>query len=302
MIAVFVFLFGLVIGSFLNVCIVRIPEELSIVLPGSRCPKCETLIKWYDNVPVLGWIWLRGKCRACGQPISPMYPLIELATALLFLACYFEFGLTQALLKWLFFTCLIIVLTITDLRVRMLPDVVNWPGFALGLFFSTILPPEDGTAGWVTQSLFHRIPGARIQGFLEGVVGAAFGSFLLWGVAAAYKRVRGREGMGMGDVKMMAMVGAFLGVRGAFLTILLGTLLGTLIGLGMILALYTIGWHRELAERGSRRGLGTVQSLRWFIASQYQLPLGTFLGIGALAVVYLGPQLLQRWWMLLGRG
>lgn len=91
-------------------------------------------------------------------------------------------------------------------------------------------------------------------------------------------------------------------MRGAFLTILLGTLLGTLIGLGMILALYAIGWHRELAERGSRRGLGTVQSLRWFIATQYQLPLGTFLGIGALAVVYLGPQLLQRWWMLLGRG
>ena len=272
------------------------------MLPGSRCPRCETLIKWYDNVPVLGWLWLRGKCRACGLPISPMYPLVELATALLFVACYLQFGLTQAMLKWLFFTCLIMVLTITDLRVRMLPDVVNWPGFAVGLFFSTVVPPGDGIAARLTESLFRRVPSIRFQGLLDGVLGAAFGSLLLWGVAEAYKRVRGREGMGMGDVKMMAMVGAFLGLRGAFLTILLGTLLGTLLGVGLILGLYAVGWQRQLAARANRRGLGTVDSLRWFIASQYQLPLGTFLGIGALAVVYLGPQLLQRWWMWLGKG
>jgi leader peptidase (prepilin peptidase) / N-methyltransferase len=106
------FLFGSVIGSFLNVCILRIPADLSIVSPGSRCPRCQTPIKWYDNVPILGWLWLRGKCRSCELPISPMYPLIELLTGLLFVVCYLEFGLAQATVKWLFFTCLIIVLTI----------------------------------------------------------------------------------------------------------------------------------------------------------------------------------------------
>ena len=289
------FLLGSVIGSFLNVCILRIPEEVSVVFPGSRCPKCDKPIHWYDNVPVLAWLWLGGKCRACGAPISPMYPLVELATGLLFVACYREFGLTQAAVKWLFFTSLILVLMITDLRVRILPDVVNWPGFAVGLFFSSLVPPNDGTAAWLSESFFHRLPSPSVLGLLDGLLGAAFGSFLLWGVATAYKRVRGREGMGMGDVKMMAMAGAFLGPRGSFLTIILGTLLGSLVGAGTILGLYAMGWQRSLAERASRRGLGKVAVLRWTIASQYQLPLGTFLGIAALVVVYFGPHLLERW-------
>jgi leader peptidase (prepilin peptidase) / N-methyltransferase len=296
---VFMFLLGSIIGSFLNVCIVRIPEEFSIVLPASRCPKCETPIHWYDNVPVFAWFWLGGKCRECHAPISPMYPLVEAATGLLFVACFLKFGLSPNMAKWLVFTSLLIVLTITDLRVRMLPDLVNWPGFVLGLLFSAVVPPDDGTAAWLSWSLLRRLPTPRLLGLLDGLLGALFGSLLLWGVAALYKTVRGREGMGFGDVKMMAMVGAFLGVRGAFLTILLGTLLGSLVGAGTILALYTTGWHRPLAERASRRGLGTVQTLRWAIASQYQLPLGTFLGIAAMVAVYFGPQLLTRWAELL---
>ena len=291
----FIFVFGLVIGSFLNVCITRIPEEVSIVAPGSRCPRCGTAIKWYDNVPVLGWMWLRAKCRSCGLPISGMYPLVELATGLLFVACYLEFGLTQTMVKWLFFTCLLIVLTVTDLRVRMLPDLVNWPGFAAGLFFSAVVPPDDGTATWLSASFGHLLLPPRALGLLDGLLGAAFGSFVLWAVAAIYKRVRGREGMGMGDVKMMAMVGAFLGVRGAFMTILLGTLLGTLVGIAIILVLYLAGWQRKLAERASRRGLGSVNNLRWTIATQYQLPLGTFLGIAAVLVVYFEAELERHW-------
>jgi leader peptidase (prepilin peptidase)/N-methyltransferase len=291
----FIFVFGLVIGSFLNVCILRIPEDISIIAPGSRCPGCKTPIRWYDNVPVLGWLCLRGKCRSCGLAISPMYPLVELATGLLFVACYLEFGITQTAVKWLFFTCLLIVLTVTDLRVRMLPDLVNWPGFAAGIFFSAIVPPNDGTAFWMYTTLFHRMPRMWVSGLLDALLGAVFGSFLLWAVAAVYKRIRGREGMGMGDVKMIAMVGAFLGVRGAFLTILLGTLLGTLVGITIIAVLYAAGWQRNLAERGSRRGLGSVNALRWTIASQYQLPLGTFLGTAALLVVYFGPTVLTRW-------
>jgi leader peptidase (prepilin peptidase)/N-methyltransferase len=294
-IIVFFFLLGTIVGSFLNVCITRIPEDISIVTPGSRCPRCMTPIKPYDNVPVFAWLWLRGKCRACGAPISAMYPLIELATGLLFVAAFFEFGITQTTVKWLFFTCLIIILTVTDLRVRLLPDVVNWPGFAAGLLFSAFVPPGDGFAGILLGRLLQvRLPGFA-AGIVDGLLGAAFGSFLLWGMAAGYKLLRGREGMGMGDVKMIAMIGAFLGLRGTFLTLLVGSLLGSLIGVGLVGALYLGGWRIELAKRASRRGLGTEQRLRWAIARQYQLPLGTFLGIGALAIVYGGPVVAAQW-------
>jgi leader peptidase (prepilin peptidase)/N-methyltransferase len=294
-ISVFFFLFGIIVGSFLNVCITRIPEEISIVSPGSRCPKCGTPIKAYDNVPVFAWLWLRGKCRACGAPISAMYPLIELATGLLFVAAFLEFGITQATVKWLFFTCLILILTVTDLRVRLLPDVVNWPGFAAGLTFSAFVPPDHGLAGFlVWRFLQVRLPGFA-AGILDGILGAAFGSFLLWGLAAGYKAARGHEGMGMGDVKMIAMIGAFLGLRGTFLTLLLGSLLGSVIGIGLIVALYLGGWRSEAAKRASRRGLGTEKRLRWAIARKYQLPLGTFLGVGALAIVYGGPVIEAQW-------
>jgi leader peptidase (prepilin peptidase)/N-methyltransferase len=295
----FFFLFGIVIGSFLNVCITRIPEGVSIVAPGSRCPRCETPIKAYDNVPILGWLWLRAKCRACGLPISPMYPLVELVTGLLFVACYVEYGLTQATVKWIFFTCLIIVLTITDLRVRLLPDVITFPGLAVGLLFSAFVPPSGSVVAWIGENYFNRVPPHTIRGLLDGLLGAAFGSLLLWSAATFYKVVRGREGMGRGDIKMMAMVGAFLGVRGAFLTILLGTLLGTLVGVATLVALYASGWKRGLAERAARRGRGTVSALRWAIAGRYQLPLGTFLGIAALLIVYVGPLLASRWGLVL---
>jgi leader peptidase (prepilin peptidase)/N-methyltransferase len=294
-VGIFFFLFGIVIGSFLNVCITRIPEEISIISPGSRCPKCSTPIKPYDNVPVFAWLWLRGRCRACGAPISVMYPLMELATGLLFVAAFFEYGITQATVKWLCFTCLILVLTVTDLRVRLLPDVVTWPGFAAGLLFSFFVPPRDGFAVLLSWRLLHQRLPARALGILDGLLGAAFGAFLLWGLATAYKAVRKREGMGLGDVKMIAMVGAFLGLRGTFLTILLGSLLGSVIGLAVVGGLYLGGWRRTLAERASRRGLGTVSGLRWTIASQYQLPLGTFLGIGALAIIYLVPIVAWQW-------
>jgi leader peptidase (prepilin peptidase)/N-methyltransferase len=283
----FFFIFGIIVGSFLNVCISRIPEGQSIVSPGSRCPRCHTPIKPYDNVPILGWLWLRGKCRACALPISLMYPLVELVTGLLFVGCYLSFGLTVETFKWIVFSCIIVVLTITDLRVRILPDAVNLPGFIAGLIFAYFVPTGDGTAILLNVRLFHGLIPEGTLGIVDALLGAAFGSLLLWGAAALYKVIRGREGMGFGDVKMMAMVGAFLGLRGSFITILLGTLLGSILGLALILALYAIGWKRRLAERASRRGLGKVRSLRWAIATQYQLPLGTFLGIGALVVVFL---------------
>jgi len=290
------FLFGIVIGSFLNVCISRIPEGVSIVSPGSRCPRCLTPIKPYDNIPVFGWLLLRGKCRNCALPISPMYPLVEFTTGLVFVLTWYEFGISLLTLKWLIFSCLIIVLVVTDFLVRLLPDLVNFPGTAMGLALAFRVPIGDSTAGMLFFLLgFRRLPFQTELTFnlLNAVLGAVLGGMLLWGAAAVYKFVRKREGMGMGDVKMMAMVGTFLGPRGAFLTILLGTLLGTVIGVLWVGALYLSGWKRTLAERAAKRGLGSAAAIRWTIASQYQLPLGTFLGIGALAVVYALPWLLS---------
>lgn len=287
MISFFFFLFGIVIGSFLNVCISRIPEDISIISPGSRCPRCKQPIKPYDNIPVLSWILLRGKCRNCNLPISPMYPIVEFLTGLLFVLTYYSFGVTLPTFKFLLFGCLVMVLMVTDLRVRLLPDAVNWFGFGLALAFATRVPPEGFSDVWLHD---RHLP-VMVSGVLDALLGAAFGSLLLWGAAALYKLVRKRDGMGMGDVKMMAMVGAFLGIRGAFLTILLGTLIGSIVGLSLVSILYLFGWQRTLAERAHRRGLGSLAGLRWTLAAQYQLPLGTFLGMGALLVVYALPWL-----------
>ncbi len=294
MIPFFFFLFGICIGSFLNVCISRIPEGVSIVSPGSRCPRCMKSIKPYDNVPIFGWLWLRGKCRNCRLPISPMYPIIEFLTGALFVLTYYTFGLTLPTFKLLIFGCLLIILIVTDLRVRLLPDAIIWPGFGVGLAFSLRVPPSDGIAAALIQRSDLLQPPPAVLGLMDAVLGAALGAFLLWSAAYLYKLVRKREGMGMGDVKMMAMVGSFLGVRGAFLTILLGTLLGSVAGLTLVALLYLFGWKKKTAERAHRRGLGEVNALRWTIASQYQLPLGTFLGIAAFLVVYAVPLILPR--------
>lgn len=307
------FVFGLVVGSFLNVCILRIPEDESIITPRSHCPKCGTPIRPYDNIPVLSWLLLRGKCRACGKGISAMYPAIELLTGLLFVACFEVFGMTIPTFKWMLFSCLMIVLTVTDYRTRLLPDAVTWPGFGMGLVFSAVAPPSsiaslsgtssftyltgtrDGVAQWLVTRVWPGGVNPAVTGVLDALLGAAFGGLLLWGAGALYKLVRKREGMGLGDVKMMALVGAFVGLRKTFLTILLGTLLGSVIGIVVVAALYVGGWKWQVAERASRQGLGTVASLRWTLASQYQLPLGTFLGVAALLVVFLTqPTVLNR--------
>lgn len=219
-----------------------------------------------------------------------MYPIVEFLTGLLFVLTFYTFGITIPTFKFLIFGCLLIVLIVTDLRVRLLPDAVNWFGFGLALAFATRMPP-DGISDIHIHD--HYLP-PILTGVVDALLGAALGSLMLLAAATLYKLVRKREGMGMGDVKMMAMVGAFLGVRGAFLTILLGTLLGSVLGILWIVMLYLAGWQRKLAQRAARRGLGTEASLRWAIAAQYQLPLGTFLGAGAFLTVYWFPWALSR--------
>jgi leader peptidase (prepilin peptidase)/N-methyltransferase len=272
LIDIFVFLFGLIIGSFLNVCIVRIPAHKSIVTPVSACTKCGAPIRPYDNIPVVSYLLLGGKCRGCKTPISPIYPLVELLTALLIYACYRTFGLTAEGLKWAVFSALMIVLVFTDLRERILPDVVNYTGFALGLLLSLFTVPADGTAGWIAGRVFDFPAPAPVLSFADAVLGAAIGSGLLWLVAEAYFRMRGREGMGMGDVKMMLMAGAFLGIKRTLLTILVGSLLGSILGLAFILI--------------RRKG------------SDYELPFGTFLGLAALLTAFYGTPVVN-WYLRL---
>src|SRR5262249_34956319 len=167
-----------------------------------------------------------------------MYPLVELATGLLFVGCFLRFGFSAETAKWIAFSCLLVVLAITDVRVRLLPDVITWPGFALGLLFSFFVNVNDGSAYIFGVRLLHRRLPATAISVLDALLGALFGSMFLWGVATLYRAVRGREGMGFGDVKMMALIGAFVGFKGAFLTILLGTLLGSILGIMVIVGIF----------------------------------------------------------------
>lgn len=267
MIALIIFVFGLIVGSFLNVCILRIPIAESVVLPSSHCPSCRTPIKPYDNIPVVSWLVLAGRCRKCKARISSMYPMVELATGLLFLACYLVFGLNAEALKWAIFAALLIVLTVTDLRERILPDKVNFVGLGLGLLLSLFTQPTDGTATWLANHIFAYPPPEAALSLGDALIGAGAASGLLWLVAEGYFRARGREGMGLGDVKMMAMAGAFLGLQRALLTILLGSLLGSVIGIAVI----AVG----------RKG------------RDFELPFGTFLGAGAILVMFFGSSALD---------
>jgi leader peptidase (prepilin peptidase)/N-methyltransferase len=282
------FLLGLVIGSFLNVCILRIPADKSIVLPSSSCTKCGKAIAPYDNIPVLSWVFLGGKCRNCKTKISAMYPAVELLTGLLFLACYFIFGLTVDALKWAVFAALLVVLAITDLRERILPDEVNFFGLGAGLLFSFFSTPIDGTASWLANRWFDFPPPQIVLSFVDSVLGVLVGGGILWAVAEGWFRLFRREGMGFGDVKMMAMIGAFLGTKRTFLTILVGSLIGSVIGIVNIVFLYLFGYKKEVAIRAARRGMGTVNKLRFALARRYQLPFGTYLGMGGLATVFFG--------------
>src|SRR5574341_204147 len=201
-------LFGSLIGSFLNVCIVRLPLDQSVVRPRSRCPKCGRQIAWFDNIPVISWLLLRGRCRHCGQPISVQYPLVEAAVAGLWAASAWWYGLTLQGLTAALFGTILLGVAVTDARHYLIPDEYTWGGLGLGL----LLTLRGGLPGFVT-----------------GVVGAAAGFALLWAVAWAGERVFREEAMGGGDIKMMAMVGTFVGWKGVLLTLFCGALLGTLV-------------------------------------------------------------------------
>lgn len=266
---VFYALFGLCIGSFLNVCIHRIPRKESIVSPASHCPNCNTPIRAYDNIPLLSYLWLRGKCRACGNAISLRYPFVELLTSTLFALCASAWQFAPPTIVNSVLAASLVVLMFIDYDHQILPNAITLPGITLGI----LLSPFQSSIFFrdlLTVSLAELVmlgdPDAFVP-WIGSVVGSLVGGGMLLAVGTAYQALRKRQGLGMGDVKMMAMVGAFLGWRLAFLTIFSGSLLGSLAGVFLIV----------------RRG-ETLQS---------KLAFGTFLGAGALLSLFFGIPLLQ---------
>jgi leader peptidase (prepilin peptidase) / N-methyltransferase len=243
-------IFGLMVGSFLNVCIYRLPRNESIVFPASHCTACGKEIRWYQNVPVVSWLLLRGKCGSCGEPISIVYPLVELLTSAIVALHVYVIGVDLLLIPRVLFACGLIVLAFIDLRHRILPNQITLGGTVVGFLFSLWLPP-----GW-----------------LSSLIGIVIGGGVLFAIGEIYMKVRGIEGMGMGDVKMLGMIGAFLGWQGVLVTLVLASLSGAIVG-GIMLA----------TQKGDMK---------------YQLPFGTFLSAAALVASLYGEALI-RWYLSL---
>jgi leader peptidase (prepilin peptidase) / N-methyltransferase len=295
-----IFALGLVFGSFLNVCIYRLPLGKSVVAPRSACPKCGNMIPLYDNVPVLSWLILRGRCRQCKAPISPRYLAVEIPTGLLFLGCYAHFGLTLATLKCMVLGFLLLGLIFTDAETKLLPDALTLPGLALGIGFSLLVPVNDLAAQIMPGLVRLQVSGDvswRLWSLLDSFLGLAVGASFLYGAAAIYLRARGVEGMGFGDVKLMAMIGAFLGTRLTVLTIFAASLAGSLFGLSTVLAVW-----RKRRRRMVARGNPSAQARRraWHSAVLalrfYEMPFGVFLGSMALLAFFFGNRVLHWYW------
>jgi leader peptidase (prepilin peptidase)/N-methyltransferase len=291
-----IFLFGLCFGSFLNVCIYRLPLDLSVVTPRSACPKCKHGIAFYDNLPVLSWLILGGRCRYCKTKISARYVFIELLTAVLFLACYWYFGMTLATLKYCVFAFLLLGLIFTDAETKLLPDKLTLPGLALGVLFSLLVPVHDVAAqfmpGIVSLPLSDDLA-VRLLSLFDSLLGAAVGAAFIYGAGAIYLRWRGTEGMGFGDVKLMAMVGAFLGVKLTVLTVFSASLAGSFFGLTTVFVVWIKRTHRFMrslanAQAARRRGWQSAQ----LVYRNYQMPFGVFLGSMALFAFFFGNRLL----------
>jgi leader peptidase (prepilin peptidase)/N-methyltransferase len=239
---------GAVAGSFLNVVIHRVPRGGSVVWPGSACPGCRRGLSWYENIPVVSYLMLRGRCRSCGMTIAARYPIIEILTALMFAAAWWFYGPSPLLVSRLLFGCALIALFAIDLEHQLLPNVITLPGIVVGFLFSFITEP-----GWVSSLL-----------------GILLGGGLLWGMYELWWLIRKEEGLGFGDVKMLAMIGAFLGWKLTLVTLMMGSFAGSILGGALMVA-----------------GRGTMKTA---------LPFGTFLALGALLAATFGSPLLD-WYL-----
>lgn len=299
-----IFVLGLCFGSFLNVCIYRLPLGLSVVAPRSACPGCKHPIAFYNNLPVLSWLILRGRCRYCKTRISPRYLFIELLTGALFLSCYAYCGLTIPALKYCIFGFLLLGLIFTDAETKLLPDKLTLPGLALGIAFSLFVPVNDLASQFLPSVLNLPFSGEiemRLFSLVDSLLGAALGAAFIYGAGAVYLRWRGTQGMGFGDVKLMAMVGAFLGMKLTIFTIFTASIAGSVFGLATVGIVWVKRTHRFMrrlanARSARRRGWQSAQ----MVYRHYQMPFGVFLGSMALLALFAGNYFLQWygrfWW------
>ena len=235
----FAFLFGSAVGSFLNVCIYRLPEDTSIIFPASHCPQCRKTIRYYDNIPILSYLLLRGKCRFCGSPISPQYCIVELLTASFSVLLFLLYPPVEYLIYFVFF-CSLVVITFIDLKYQIIPDVISIPGIGVGFLASFAL--------------------SQIT-WLDSLLGIALGGGVLYGVALAYYLIMKTEGMGGGDIKLLAMIGAFLGSKAVVVTIFVSAFVGSVVGVALMLFK---GKGRKYAiPYGPFLALGAIISLFW---------------------------------------
>ncbi len=260
----FIFIFGLLFGSFLNVCIYRLPRHESIAFPPSHCTNCNSFIKYYQNIPVISYIFLGGKCSSCKEPISVIYPIVELFTAVLVTLLFYKYGVTTKTFMYVVLVLSLIVISFIDLEHFIIPNVITFPGIAIGLLYNllitdwglfiNILPNID------LGNFFFIVP--RIPA-LNSIFGIIIGGGTLLLIAYLYKLIRKREGMGMGDVKLLAMLGAFLGINGVFFIILVSSLVGSIIGITII-----------LIQKGNMK---------------LALPYGPFISLAAVIFLFTGP-------------
>jgi leader peptidase (prepilin peptidase)/N-methyltransferase len=276
---------GLAFGSFLNVCVSRIPRGQSVVFPPSRCPRCDAGIRWYDNIPLLSWLVLRGRCRDCGERISLRYPLVELLTAILFVACYVAFGFTWMTIKFCVFVFLLIGLIFMDAEAGLLPHEFTYIGIVLGLAFSWIVPTNSDATVLLLRLFGRPVPAEHLLSLLDATLGGLVGAGFFYLAWALYYLVRKAHGLGFGDIALMGMAGAFLGLK--------------LIVLVVALAPITSVFYIAFLFVRNAFGPGDQQKEENEVEKAFlgrEIPFGVFLGACSLLAVFAG-ELIWTWYL-----
>lgn len=278
------FILGTVVGSFCNVCISRWPAGESVVQPRSRCPKCLNGIAWYDNIPLVSWLALGARCRHCGTPISAQYPLVEGLTGVLFLLVYWRFGLVIATPVYMLFCAAMIVVTFQDLADWTIPDEISIPGIPIGIALS-LLGMVWGTA-----------TGLRVTEVYDSLIGAALGGGILFGLDRITVFLLKKPGMGFGDVKLLAMVGAILGWQGTLGTLVIASVLGSVAGIGLILYFRFVG--NQPVPKSEEQGELNPGEEEITLEGHY-LPFGPWLALGAVIFMFIGPEIIDAYFSII---